>query len=394
MRVGIASLLLAYVLSQFYRAFLAVMAPVLQADIGVTADDLADASGLWFLAFALMQLPVGWALDRVGPRLTAAVLLALGGGGGALLFAAAQSPWAISAAMMLIGVGCSPVLMASFYIFARMYSPAVFGTLAGAIIGAGSVGNLASALPMAVAIEAFGWRETVIGLAAITFAVALGLLRFVQDPPRAERRDDDGSMWDILRTPAIWLIVPMLVVNYAPSGGIRGLWAGPYFAEVFDATPEQVGQVTLLMALAMVLGNFLYGPLDRVFGTRKGVVLVGNLAGTACLALLWLFPASGWWTAAALIAGVGLFGSSFPMMMAHGRAFFPPHLVGRGVTLLNLFTIGGVGLFQMLSGRVQVAASAAHGGDPVQTYSVLFGFFALVLGAGCAVYAFSRDRVD
>jgi hypothetical protein len=25
----------------------------------------------------------------------------------------------------------------------------------------------------------------------------------------------------------------MLLVNYAPSGAIRGLWVGPYFAQVF-----------------------------------------------------------------------------------------------------------------------------------------------------------------
>ncbi len=68
MRAGIAALILAYVLSQFYRAFLAVLSPVLKADLGLTADDLAAASGLWFLAFALMQIPVGEALDRIGPR--------------------------------------------------------------------------------------------------------------------------------------------------------------------------------------------------------------------------------------------------------------------------------------------------------------------------------------
>ena len=45
-----------------------------------------------------------------------------------------------------------------------------------------------------------------------------------------------------------------------------------------------------------------------------------------------------------LLAGVGFFGSSFGMVIAHGRAFFPPHLIGRGVTLLNLFGIAAVGL--------------------------------------------------
>lgn len=80
---GIISLILAYTLSQFYRAFLAVLSPVLQAELGAGPEDLAISSGMWFLTFALMQIPIGGALDRIGPRRTVAVLLALGGAGGA-----------------------------------------------------------------------------------------------------------------------------------------------------------------------------------------------------------------------------------------------------------------------------------------------------------------------
>lgn len=393
MRIGIACLVLGYVLSQFYRAFLAVMTPVLQADIGASAADLAQASGAWFLVFAAAQIPVGIALDRIGPRRTVAVLLAAGGGGGAVLFALAQGPATITLAMALIGIGCAPVLMSSLYLFARLYPPRLFGTLAGALIGVGSIGNLGASLPMALAVEAFGWRETVAGLAAITLATALALLRFVQDPPRAVAGQGDGSFLDILRAPAIWLILAMLAVNYAPAGGIRGLWAGPYFAEVFGSDATEVGMVTLLMGAAMVVGNFAYGPLDRVFGTRKGVALVGNLLGVGCLVALWWAPAAGFWQAAVLVALVGLFGVSFPVLMAHGRALFPPHLTGRGVTLLNLAGIGGVGVFQVVSGHVHTAAMVSAP-NAAAGYGTLFGFFALVLAAGCLVYAFSQDRMD
>jgi sugar phosphate permease len=175
MRAALACLVFAYVLSQFYRAFLAVLSPLLTAEIGATPEDLAAASGLWFLAFSLMQIPVGSALDRVGPRVTTALLLAVGAAG-AGLFAAATGPGAIKLAMVLIGIGCSPVLMAGYFIFARIYPPALFGTLAGAMIGVGSFGNIASALPLAWAVDSFGWRPTVAVIAAITLATALTLL--------------------------------------------------------------------------------------------------------------------------------------------------------------------------------------------------------------------------
>ena len=68
MQAGLAVLCLAYVLSQFFRAFLAVLSQVLAADVGAGADDLAFASGLWFLSFAAMQLPVGWAASALRPN--------------------------------------------------------------------------------------------------------------------------------------------------------------------------------------------------------------------------------------------------------------------------------------------------------------------------------------
>ena len=51
-------------------------------------------------------------------------------------------------------------------------------------------------------------------------------------------------------------------------------------------------------------------------------------------------------------AVIGFFGMSFPVVVAHGRSFVPIELSGRGVTLMNLFAIGGVGILQALSGLV------------------------------------------
>ena len=386
MKAGIAALTAAYVLSQFYRAFLAVLAPDLTADLGVGPSALSRASGLWFLSFAAMQIPVGWALDRLGPRRTAGALLALGGGGGAALFAQATALWQVEVAMALIGAGCAPVLMANYYIFARTYSPVIFATLAGVLVGVGSLGNIAASLPLGLAAEAIGWRGAIWALAAVTLAVAAACAALVRDPapPEGGAR---GSVLDVLRIPALWPIFAVMLVNYAPAAGLRGLWAGPYVADLYGA--EVVGLVTLVMGLAMIAGNVLYGPADRAFGTRKGVVLGGNLIGAAVLGWLWLHPDPGLWGATALLAAVGLFGSSYAVGIAHGRAFLPPHLVGRGVTMLNLFSIGGVGLMQFATGPIFRDA-----GGGLDGYRALFGVFALALALGCLVYLAAPDRTD
>ncbi len=364
MRAGFAALLVAYVFSQFYRAFLAVLAPALAADIGATPGDLAFASGVWFAAFAAMQLPVGHALDTLGPRRTCGWLLVLAALGAAV-FAGASGPAGVTLAMALIGAGCSAVLMASFYIFARVYPPAVFASLGGLVIGAGSAGNVASAAPMAWVVEAVGWRASLWGLAAATALTALAVLALVRDPPRAVPTDGGGlrlGFGAVLRRPAFLLLVPLTLAHYAPVAGVRGLWAGPYLADVFGLGAVGIGNVTLAMGVAMIAGSLAYGPLDRLLGTRKGVLLGGNLMLAAALLMLWGRPDAGLAWAVAALCAVGFFGMSFPVMVAHGRSHFPPHLAGRGVTFLNLLAIGGAGLAQIASGRL--AACRGRAGDP------------------------------
>lgn len=392
MRAGLIFLVAGYVLSQFYRAFLAVLAPALQVDIGAGPADLALSSGLLFLAFALMQLPVGAALDRYGPRWTTALLLGFGAAGGAAIFALARGPGAVHLAMALIGIGVSPVLMAAYFLFARVWPAAMFGTLAGAMIGVGSLGNIAGTAPLAWLAEAAGWRETLAGLAALTLLVAVGLVIFLRDPPRVRAADGhpQGGIGALLRIRALWLILPLMTVAYAPAAAVRGLWAGPYMGGVFGADAAGIGRATLIMGLAMVAGNFAYGAADRLFGSARRAVLAGTALAALCLAALAAFPDAGAGAATLLLALLGFFGQSFPALMTHGRGFLPAHLVGRGVTLLNMFAIGGAGLLQFLSGRVHDAV-AATGAGPAAAHAAIFLFFLVPLLAGLAAYLFSRD---
>lgn len=388
---GLAALALAYVLSQFYRSFLAVLAPSLTADLGATKAQLSLASGALFFAFAVMQLAVGVWLDRYGPRRTVAVLIAVGACG-AFLFAAAQAPWMVSAAMALIGAGIAPVLMAGVFIFARSYKPARLAALISWLIGIGTAGNVIGTEPLAAAVEAFGWRPVMAGLGVVTLLVSAGVLAVLRDPVQlddAPRNNGFAGYLELLRLRALWPLLPLVGVNYAAVAGIRGLWAGPYLADVYGLDLLEIGRATLFMALAMAAGSFLYGPLDTVFGTRKWVAFTGNLLCLLVLVLLALNPDAGVGAATIALVMIGLTGTSFGLVMAHGRAFVPAHLIGRGVTLLNFFAIGTVGLIQLGTGVA--VTEAAVPGEPAAAYSALFWFYALVLAIALFIYLWARD---
>ena len=386
MYFGIAILCIAYILSQFFRSFLAVLSSVLANDIGAQPDDLAYALGLLFLVFAVMQIPVGWGLDRFGPRIVSSVLLLIGGGGGAFLFASAQNPSHINLSMALLGVGCSPILMASYYIFARNYSPKIFATLAATFLGIGSLGTLIGASPLTYFVGILGWRDAVELIGIFTIFISLFLLFTVKNPDiKYESTVSSGGFWSILKSKDILLIAPIAIICYAPVAGLRGIWLGPYFEKKFEASIDEIGTIGLIMSLGMIFGTFFYGPLDRIFKTRKWIVLIGNFICLLSVAALSFLPEVSYNFAIISFALIGFFGMSFPVVVAHGRSFVPMELSGRGVILMNLFAIGGVGVLQALSGLV-----FERTGDFGAVFSV---YFILIL-IGLVVYFWSKDNTS
>ena len=114
--VTLVTLFAAYMLSQFYRSFLAIVAPNLTQELGLGPAELGALSGVWFGTFAFAQFPIGWALDSFGPRRTLAGAM-LAAVTGAFLFAAAEGFVTMLVSMALIGIGAASC--AGFMVFRR-----------------------------------------------------------------------------------------------------------------------------------------------------------------------------------------------------------------------------------------------------------------------------------
>lgn len=386
---GIMVMALAYVFSQFSRAFLAVLKPVLTSELGMTSIDLAYASGAWFLAFALFQFPVGILLDSIGPKRTAGYIFTFFAGGGMFLFAYANSPTMIILATALIGIGCSPALMAPFYIFVRNYDAAKLATLTSVFIAVGTLGNIGSSEPLAAAIELWGWRDTAKAFGVVVLLIGLGIFATLKDPEKVLATEQDSGYLSLFKIRALWPIFPIILCGYMVAAGLRGSWIGPFYEDLFGYDTLQIGRATLYMSIAIALGTLFFGPLDRMFKTRKWVVMAGNvIVLITCIVMANALPSDPFWAIIGFVV-IGFFGASYAVQMAHGKAFIPAHLTGRGVTLLNFCSIGGAGIFQWLSGPV--VKTYTIDGAPEAQYEALFVFYAVLLALAIFAYSFAKD---
>jgi MFS family permease len=394
----VGTLIAIYIVSQFLRNSIGVIAPNLASELGMSPAEIGLMSSVFFFAFAAVQIPLGMALDRFGPRLcllAGATITVLG----AIVFAAAPSPAVLICGRALLGIGSSSAFMASLAVYARRFPPERFATLVGLQLGIGTVGTLIATAPLAFSTAAIGWRGSFLLVGAFTFAVGVLIAFVIRDdepasgPVRAERWGESiAGIVAVIRTPSVGRLFLMNIVVYSSFSMIVGLWGGPYLTHIYGYTLEERGSLLLVPVLAQIVGSLIWGPMDRIVGGYKLPVLVGAGGSAAALAYL---AVVGTLSQAGLIAWFVVFGflcAFGPVLIAHGRSLFPLHLVGRGLTILNIGSMGGTFLVQIISGFViEIFPTTPDGGYALDAYRAVFGLQAVLILLACLAYFGSRD---
>ena len=395
----VATLISVYIVSQFLRNSIGVIAPNLALELGLSPVEIGLLSSVFFFVFAAVQIPVGVALDRFGPRLcllVGAVVTVVG----AAVFAAAENPGILILGRALLGLGTAGSLVASLAVYARRFPRDRFATLTGLQIGFGTLGALLATAPLAFSTATIGWRGSFLAVGVCTGLIGLLIALVVRDNgPAHGRHEALRESWSgivaVLRTPSVGRLFVMNLVMYSTFGLIVGLWAGPYLTHIYGYSLEARGSFLLIPVLAQIVGSMAWGPMDRLTGSHKLPVLVGAGATAAALGYLALV---GTLTPFMLVVWFVFFGvvSAFgPVLIAHGRALFSLHQVGRGLTVLNMGSMGGVFLSQAVSGFViEWFPVAADGAYSLSAYRAVFGLQAIFIVLVSLVYFQARDPMQ
>lgn len=391
----IAALVSIYAISQFLRNSIGVIANDLAQELDLSATQTGLLSSAFFFSFAAVQIPIGILIDRYGPKrtmLATAVLTVLG----TALFALAPSASLLIAARVLMGLGCSTFFMAPLVIYARRFPPERFAGLASLQMGLANMGTLAATAPLAASAASFGWRTSFLAVAALTVVIAL-VAAFVV--PKDAVSGKPKETWNAafrgvaaaLKVPSFWPVFFMHLATYGCFASVIGLWGGPWLSDVHGADLATRGNVLLLGASAQICGMLLWGAMDRFWGSYKKPVLIGATVTILLLSVLVFVPLPQPW-ATLWFVPFGLFVAYTPILTSHGKSLFPSALTGRGITLMNIGTMGGAFLSQSVTGMlIDLVGRSEQGLYRPEGYRLVYGVLAMALLLSLLFYVKAID---
>ena len=374
----------AYFCSALVRAITATLAPDLSREFSLQSGDLGLLGAGYFLGFAATQLPLGTWLDRYGPQRVILCFLSVAVAGCAA-FALAGSFASLLVARVLIGMGVSACLMAPLTGFRRWLDAGSLMRANSWMLMSGSLGMLASTLPVQWLLPLTGWRALFWILAAmILLAMAVIAIIVPAQPSKATTTDSDtnrASSEPAASYRMVWKnryfqrLAPLAFFNYGGLVAIQTLWAGPWMVKVAGYSPLQAATGLFYINAAMLVTFWLWGLLGRRLAERGLTAnkLIARLAPLSLLALgacIFGGSSTGWLGWALFCVTSSVMSLSQP---AIGLAFSAA-LVGRALSAFNLVIFSGVFVVQWGIGLL-IDGFAAAGLGRTASFQAAMGVF-------------------
>lgn len=385
----------AYFLSALVRAVTATLAPTLAEEFTLQASDLGLLAGGYFLGFSATQLPLGTWLDRHGPKKVALGFLGVAVVG-SLVFSVATGFSGLLAGRVLCGAGVSACLMAPLTGYRRWLAPTAQMRANSWMLMTGSLGMVASTLPVQWALPLVSWRPLFWGLAGLIVLSMVVIAVWVPHWGKATHaRADAGAQAAadetipegyamVWRHPYFQRLAPLGFFVYGGMVAMQTLWAGPWMQRVAGYTPLESATGLFWVNVSMLCTFWAWGMVNPWL-LRKGLGPDRLMAAGLPLCLVVLLgiivagPQAGGGAWALFCVSCTFVSLSQPAV----ALAFPQALAGRALSAYNLVIFSGVFVVQWGIG-LAVDAFAAAGLSTVPSFQAAMGVY---LACNVAAYA-------
>jgi predicted MFS family arabinose efflux permease len=376
-----------------YQYILRVMPNIMLHDImdkfNMDAATFGQFSGIYYVSYSLMHLPVGIILDRHGPKkvMSASILLTVLGS----LTIVLTDHWVFPImGRFLIGLGSSTAILGVFKIvrmafseerFSRMLSFSVTIGLLGAIYGGGPVSYMCSSL---------GYEAVVVIFAVVGVVLAAISYLMVPDIKEASKGSVISDIKEVLKNKKVMIACLCAGLMVGPLEGFADVWGSVFLNQACGFSETLSSSLPSMVFVGMCFGAPFLSFIAEKVGNYL-VTIIGVAVVMASIFFLMLFSSL---SAAALSVGFVLIGvcSAYQILAIYKVSTY----VREGISAL---TTACANMIIMTFGYVFHTAigTLVHSfGGPTSSVALVSGMIvipvALCLGGAGFVFLYRQEK--
>ncbi|MDN4471919.1 MFS transporter [Demequina zhanjiangensis] len=386
----------AYFLAVVHRTALGVAGVEAFDRFDIQATGLAMLSVAQIATYAALQLPAGALLDRFGAKrviVIGSLVMAVG----QLMLALADSYPTAIAARILLGAGDAPIFIAACRLVAHWFPPRRAPLMVQVTGFVGQTGQLATAIPVAWLLAAYGWTVAFVALAIAGVVIAVVAAVGVREPrPGAVGQDDvvvaegPGSEAAVA-APERERFASQVRLAMSPAGTRLGfwthftslfsantlalLWGVPFFITAQELTRAEASALLTVLTIAKMVAGPIAGSYTARHPLRRSWMVLGSAVATAIAWVVLLVPSTPrpMWELVIFMGVVGAGGPVSLIGMDYARTFAPRAQLGTATGFVNMGGFVSTIASVLLVGLVlQVASPAGSSVYSLDEYRIAF----------------------
>jgi predicted MFS family arabinose efflux permease len=376
-----------------YQYILRVMPNIMLTDImqkfHIDAATFGQFSGVYYIGYSLVHLPIGIMLDKYGPRkvMTGCILLTVMG----ILPLAFASHWSYPIlGRVLVGIGSSAAILGVFKIvrmtfdekrFTRMLSLSVTIGLLGAIYGGG---------PVSFMRETFGYQSVIQVFAYVGLALALLTYCIVPDMKEKTQTPVLSDIKQVLFNPrVIWTCI-FAGLMVGPLEGFADVWGTAFLKQVYGYEQALAASLPSMIFIGMCFGAPVLSIVADKTSSYMGTIIGAGLAMVVSFILLLTVELSVSMISLSFVL-VGVCSAYQILTLYKVSTYVPAHVAGLATAIANMIImIFGYAFHTTMGGVISFFGGPQT--SQALTYGIAVVPIALAIGACGFLILFSNEK--
>jgi len=370
----------AFFISNLLRSIIATLSPILTSEFNLTAGNLGLLAGGYFLGFTCMQIPLGFLLDKHGPKKIVSSFLIIAIVGTAS-FALAQNFASLLISRVFIGIGVSACMMGPLTGYRIWFADEYQQRANSWMLMVANIGFVFSTLPVQILLPIIGWRWIFVGITFLIIISIVFILLFIPSWDHKFEKDEnkpEGKLSDIWSNKFFKSAIPLGFFNYGGMYAIQTLWAGPWMVRVTGYSPLESAIGLFWINFIALIGFFVWGyilPKISKYGLNSfklmkfglpisylvflSIIMIGSKAGAFLLTIY-------------ILTSIVLTLSQPAVALS-----FPKHLAGKSLTSFNFVIFLGTFTMQWGMGLI-IDLSKSLGKSEIASFQISFFVYLLI----------------